>query len=390
MRLLSSRMQTMNMAGGLYDIYQKALRMEAEGKSIIHMEIGRPDFDSPKEAKEVTIQALNNGEVHYTAMSGIPELRKAICDKEFKANDIVADPDKEIVVTAGACEALISVMMAILDPGEEIMIPSPYFSAYEEIAHIIGVKLNDVPLSLENNFELRVEDLEAHYNPNVKAVLINTPSNPSGAVVSESELVKIAAFAQEKDILVISDETYDQFLFEGVHKSISTLPCMKERTIVINSTSKVFAMTGWRVGYAITPAALMPYVNKIHQNMSTCATSFVQYGAAEAYRSCGEFTKNMVKKFKERRDIIVDALKQCDKIEFSVPQGAFYIFPKISAYGLSSREFCNRLLDEAGIASTPGDTFGKAGVGFIRLAYGCSKTEVIEAMDRFVKFTKTL
>ena len=354
------------------------------------MEIGRPDFDSPKEAKEATIQALNNGEVHYTAMSGIPELRKAICDKEFKANGIVADPDKEIVVTAGACEALISVMMAILDPGEEIMIPSPYFSAYEEIAHIIGVKLNDVPLSLENNFELRVKDLEAHYNPNVKAVLINTPSNPSGAVVSESELVKIAAFAQEKDILVISDETYDQFLFEGVHKSISTLPDMKERTIVINSTSKVFSMTGWRVGYAITPAALMPYVNKIHQNMSTCATSFVQYGAAEAYRSCGEFTRNMVKEFKERRDIIVDALKQCDKIEFSVPQGAFYIFPKISAYGLSSREFCNRLLDEAGIASTPGDTFGKAGVGFIRLAYGCSKAEVIEAMDRFVKFTKTL
>lgn len=390
MQMLNRNVRSLDMSGGLYDIYQKALRMEAEGKSIIHMEIGRPDFDSPQKAKDGVIDALNRGEVYYTAMSGIPELRKAICEKEWNKNGLLVDPDTEIVVTAGGCEAILSVMMTIMDPEDAIMVPSPYFSAYEEMARIIGVELVDVPLKLENGFELHKEDLEEYYNERVKVVLINTPSNPSGAIIREEELMRIAEFAKEKDLIVISDETYDQFLFEGVHKSIATLPDMRERTIVVNSTSKTFSMTGWRVGYAIVPKEIMPFVNKVHQNMSTCATSFVQYGVVDAYRSCDDFTKTMVNEFRIRRDILIEGLKKCKGVEFVVPKGAFYIFPKIASFGLTSREFCNRLLGETGIASTPGNTFGKAGEGFFRLAYGCSREQVADAAERLYEFTKTL
>lgn len=390
MQMLNRNVRTLDMSGGLYDIYQKALKMEADGQSIIHMEIGRPDFDSPERAKQGVIDALNRGEVYYTAMIGIPEVRHAICEKEWTKNGIKVDPEKEIIVTAGGCEAILSVLMTIMDSGDAIMVPSPFFTAYMEMANIIGVELVDVPLKLENGFELHAEDLEEYYNERVKVILVNTPSNPSGAIISPEELEKIANFAKEKDLIVISDETYDQFLFEGVHKSISTFPDMRERTIVVNSTSKTFSMTGWRVGYAIVPAEIMPFVNKVHQNMSTCATSFVQYGVADAYRYCDDFTKNMVNEFRIRRDILVDGLKKCPGVEFVVPRGAFYIFPKIASFGLTSREFCNKLLEETGIASTPGNTFGKAGEGFFRLAFGCAREQVIDATERLIDFTNKL
>ena len=390
MQMLNRNVRSLDMSGGLYDIYQKALKMEAEGKSIIHMEIGRPDFDSPQRAKDGVIEALNRGEVYYTAMVGIPEVRQAICEKEWNKNGLKVDPDGEIIVTAGGCEAILSVLMSIMDPEDAIMIPSPYFTAYEEMARIIGVELVDVPLKLENGFELHVEDLEEYYNDRVKVILVNTPSNPSGAIIREEELRKIAEFAKEKDLIVLSDETYDQFLFEGVHKSIATLPGMRERTIVVNSTSKTFSMTGWRVGYCIVPRDILPYVNKVHQNMSTCATSFVQYGVADAYRYCDDFTKGMVDEFRIRRDILCDGLRKCKGVDFVVPKGAFYIFPRIASFGLTSREFCNRLLDETGIASTPGNTFGKAGEGFFRLAFGCSREQVTEAAERLIDFTNKL
>ena len=378
------------MDGGIYEIYQKALRMQSEGKSIIHMEIGKPDFDSPEGAKKAAIESLNSGFVHYTGGTGTPEIRKAICDKERRENGIVADPDTEIMVTAGACEALLSVFMTILDPGDEIMIPSPYFPAYSDMVYLAGGVLNDVTLTMEKGFALTREDLEKAYNSKVKAVLVNTPSNPSGVIIDEKELKKIADFAIEKDLIVISDETYDQFLFEGKHKSISTFPGMKERTIIINSSSKIFSMTGWRVGYAIMPKEMVPYANKIHQNMSTCATSFVQQGAAYAYEHEMDFTRGMIKEFKERRDIIIKALSEIDGIKFVEPKGAFYILPDISKFGISSAEFCARLLEEKGVAASPGESFGKAGEGCFRMSYACSKEEIVEAMKRLKEFVSSI
>ncbi len=390
MKTLNQRMRSMDMSGGLYEIFQKALLMEKEGRKVFHMEIGKPDYDSPQLAKDATIKALEAGLVHYTAMAGIDELREAIAAKELRDNGIQADPECEIMVTAGACEALMSFMLTVPDPGDEILIPSPYFSAYTDMAQIAGVAIKEVPLKFENGFELKADDLRKQISPRTKAVLVNTPHNPTGAVVGKEELAKIAALAVEKDLIVVSDETYDQFLFEGKHTSLSTLPGMKERTIVINSTSKTFSMTGWRIGYAIGPKEIIAYMNKVHQNMSTCATSFVQYGAAEAFLNGKSFTEGMVAEFQVRRNMIMDGLAAIDGIQFAEPKGAFYIFPRISGLGISSAEFCARALDEAGVAMVPGGAFGKSGEGFIRLAYACSREEIAEAMSRLKDFVKTL
>lgn len=382
MQMLNNRMKTMDMSGGLYEIYQKALEMESNGESIIHMEIGKPDYDSPQLAKDALIQSLNEGFVHYTAMAGIPQLREAIMVKEQRENGITFDPASEIVVTAGACEALMAFMLTALNPGDDILIPCPYFSAYTDIAHIAGVNIVEVPLTLENAFELKADDLRKAYTENTKAVLINTPHNPTGAVIGEEELKKIAEFAIEKDLLVVSDETYDQFLFDGEHISISTLPGMKERTIIVNSTSKTFSMTGWRVGYAIGPKELITYMNKVHQNMSTCATSFVQVGATAAFLHGKSFTEEMVKEFRVRRNLIMDGLSQVKGIDFVTPKGAFYIFPRIEKLGVPSTEFCSRVLENTGVAMVPGNAFGSAGEGFIRLAYACSRDEIVTAMEK--------
>lgn len=390
MKTLNQRMRSMDMSGGLYEIFQKALLMEKEGRKVFHMEIGKPDYDSPQLAKDAAVKALNAGLVHYTAMAGIDELREAIAAKELRDNGIEADPECEIMVTAGACEALMSFMLTVPDPGDEILIPSPYFSAYTDMAQIAGVAIKEVPLKFENGFELKADDLREQISDRTKAVLVNTPHNPTGAVVGKEELSKIAALAIEKDLIVVSDETYDQFLFEGKHTSLSTLPGMKERTIIINSTSKTFSMTGWRIGYAIGPKEIIAYMNKVHQNMSTCATSFVQYGAAEAFRSEKSFTEGMVAEFQVRRNLIMEGLEAIEGIQFAEPKGAFYIFPRISDLGISSTEFCTRALDEVGVAMVPGGAFGKSGEGFIRLAYACSREEITEAMSRLKDFVKTL
>lgn len=390
MKLVNQRLKNIEMTGGLYDIFQKSLKMEEEGKKIYHMEIGKPDFDSPKEAKEACIKALNDGFVHYTEMSGIYDLRAAIAQKELRDNNIKADPNTEIVVTAGACEALLTIMMGILDPDDEIIIPSPYFSAYNDMAVISGVKIIQVPLKFENEFHLDVNDIKEKLTNKTKAILINTPNNPTGAVFEIEDLRKVAELAIKEDLLVISDETYDQFLFEGNHISISTLEGMKERTIIINSSSKTFSMTGWRVGYAIGPSQLIKYLNKVHQNMSTCATSFVQCGAAYAFKNGKQFTLDMVKEFKKRRDIVVEGLYEIERIQFIVPKGAFYIFPRIKDLNMTSVDFCTKLLEETGIAGVPGNAFGNSGEGFIRLAYARSQEELKESMKVLKEFVDKL
>ena len=390
MQILNERMKNISMSGGLYEVFQKALDLEKSGKHIIHMEIGRPDFDTPDNAKNATIEALRNGFVHYTPMAGIDELRYAISDKEKRCNGIDANPNSEIMVTAGACETLISIMLTILNPGDEIIIPSPYFSAYEDMAAITGVKIVEVPLRMENDFRLKVEDLEGKITQKTKAILVNTPHNPTGAVLEYEDLQEIAKIAKKKDLLVISDETYDQFLFAGRHISISILDGMKERTIVVNSASKTFSMTGWRIGYAIGPSEIIKYLNKAHQNMSTCATSFAQVGAAKAYRDGSESVSKMVCEFKRRRDLIISYLEQIKKIEYVVPKGAFYIFPSIKNFDMSGADFCNYILEEAGVAIVPGEAFGDYGKGFVRFAYTCSYEDIDTAMKRFQKAIEKL
>lgn len=390
MNWLNDKMMQMHMSGGLYEIFQKALDLEKEGRRIIHMEIGRPDFDSPLIAKKAAMKALEEGFVHYTSMAGIEELRKSIAEKEKRENGIDADPNSEIMVTAGACETLLSIMMTVLNPGDEILIPSPYFPAYLDQAILSDAKLVEVPLRIENEFRLKVEDIERKITPKTKILLINTPHNPTGAMLEREDLEKIAELAKEKNLLVISDETYDQFVFEGEHVSISTLPGMKERTIVVNSASKTFSMTGWRIGYAIGPKEIIKYLTKTHQNMSTCATSFAQVGASEAYKNGRDSVEKMVNEFHKRRDLIVRYLDQIEGIEYIKPKGAFYVFFSIEKFGISATEYCNYILEEAGVAIVPGDAFGEYGRNFVRIAYACSYEEIEIAMERMKEATEKL
>lgn len=381
---VNPRLHNLPKAGGLYDIFQKALKMEAEGKKVVHMEIGKPDFVSPQAAIEAAKVALDDGFVHYTEMSGIPPLRKAIAGKENRFNGIDIDSETEILITAGACEALTVILLTYFKEDDELIVPSPYFSAYKDICAIAGVKLIEVPLSVDENFALPLQRIQDAITTKTRGILINTPSNPTGMVVSKETLEEIARIATEHDLIVISDETYDRFLFEGEHVSIYTLPGMKERTFLVNSASKIFSMTGWRIGYVVAKAEYIPLLTKVHQNLSTCATSFAQVGAAIAYNECDDFTDNMVSEFKLRRDRLIEGLLGIPGIECTVPQGAFYLFPRITSTGMSSMEFCNLMLDH-GVAMVPGTAFGQDFEGYVRLCYACSLENIDWAISQMKK-----
>ena len=383
MTQINQRSRQFNFEGGLYDVFQKALQLEAEGRDIIHMEIGRPDFDSPLNAKEAAKQALDEGIVHYTEMVGIAPLRQAITAKYERDHGLSYRWQDEIIVTAGACEAITAIMLALMDPGDEILVPSPFFSAYAEAAIIANVKLVEVPLRMENNFSLKAEDLRAGISERTKLILINTPHNPTGSIIQAEDLQQIAELAIEKDILVLSDETYDQFVFEGRHVSIASFDGMRERTLVVNSASKTYSMTGWRIGYIMGPAHYLKYINKVHQNLSTCATSFAQVGAAEAYNHAEQFIADMKAEFYRRSRLVYDSLKDIPGIRLIEPKGAFYVFINIEGLKMSETEFCNYILDEAGIAIVPGDSFGRYGKGFVRMVYAASYDRIAQAMDRF-------
>ena len=381
---INPRLTRLPKAGGLYDVFQKALKMEAEGKKIVHMEIGKPDFQSPQKAIEAVKNALDEGFVHYTEMVGIPELRTAIAEKEKKFNGLDVDWEKEIVVTAGACEALTTILLAYFKEGDQLIVPSPYFSAYNEMCAISGVEIVEIPLSMDDGFSLPLDRIEAAVTDRTRGILINTPSNPTGTIIDEETLQQISELAIKYDLIVISDETYDRFIFEGKHKSLYGFPEMKKRTFLVNSASKIFSMTGWRIGYIIGKAEYMPLLSKVHQNLSTCATSFAQRGAAEAYSECHVFTDDMVKEFKRRRDALIRGLLEIPGVECNVPQGAFYLFPRISLTGMSSLEFCNLMLDY-GVAMVPGDAFGQDFEGYVRLCYACSLDDIEWAISQMKK-----
>lgn len=381
MRVCNSRIKDVKF-GGLYEIFSRANKMEAGGKRIIHMEIGRPDFDSPDIAKEAAKKALDNERVHYTDINGVKELREAIVEKEKRKFGLDYDSETEITVTAGACEALTSILLAYMEIGEEILCTSPFFSAYSEMAMFSGVNLVEVPVYIEDNWKLNMEEIKSRITPKTKVLLINSPNNPTGYVLSKEELEEVSEIAIENDLLVISDECYDEFNYAGSHISISTLPNMRERTLVVKSTSKSFSMTGWRIGYVLGPKELIKYVNKVHQNLSTCATAFAQYGAIEAFKNGDKYIEEMVTEFKRRGDRFYEDLSKIEGLEIVKPEGAFYMFPKITSFGMSDVEIVEYLMDEVGVVGVPGSSFGKFGEGHIRLAYSRSYEDIIEAGEK--------
>lgn len=383
-RFPNARMSSIPLAGGIREILSRADELERQGRSVIHMEIGRPDFDSPECAKEGARSALDAGDVHYTDMSGTLELRRAIAEKYRAGNDMDVDPDSNVVVTAGAIEALMITFLSALEPGDEVIIPSPFFPAYADQVALANARLVNVPCRMENGFRLRVEDLEGALTPQSRMVLLNTPNNPSGAVLTRGDLEAIAELAKERDLWVISDECYEKFLYEGEHISIASLPGMAERTVTIGAASKTWSMTGWRVGWAIMPREMKPYAAKCHQNLTTCSNSFAQAGVIKAFREADADVSTMIEEYRKRRDMVFGYLEAMEGLEVVRPDGAFYAFPSIRRLGMSPLEFCTALLEEEGVSAVPGDVFGME--GFIRLAYCRSYDYIEEGMRRLERF----
>lgn len=376
----NSRMASIKMEGGIREILTRAEEMEREGRSIIHMELGRPDFDSPDCAKEAAISALRAGYVHYTDMAGSYDLRCAVAEKYRRENHMNVDADRNVVITNGAMEAMTTAFLTLLEPGDEVIVQVPYFSAYTDELAISNAVLVPASTKMEDGFRLHVDVLERARTNKTKAIVINSPNNPSGAVLTRENLEEIAAFAIDNDLWVISDECYEKFLYDGEHVSIASLPGMAERTVTVSAASKTWSMTGWRIGWIVAPEAMRPYANKCHQNLTTCANSFAQAGVVEAFAHADDDVKAMVKEYRRRRDMVVSWLNKIDGFEAISPAGAFYAFPRISSLGMDGFKFCSWLLEEAGVSTVPGEVFGMP--GHIRLAYCRSYDYIEEGLKR--------
>lgn len=384
----NSRMSSIAMSGGIREILTLAGRMEQEGRSIIHMEIGRPDFDSPECAKKVAVHAIESGNVHYTDMAGAYDLRCAVADKYRRENGMDVDADKNVVITNGAMEALTASMLTLLEPGEEIIVPAPYFSAYADEIAISDAKLVAVPTKMENDFRVRAEDIAAAVTPKTAAILINSPNNPSGTVLTRKDLEDIAALAIEKDLWVISDECYEKFVYDGEHISIASLPGMAERTVTCSAASKTWSMTGWRIGWIVAPESMRQYANKCHQNLTTCANSFAQAGVVEAFAHADGDVKAMIDEYRRRRDMVVRWLSDIKGFEAYTPSGAFYAFPRIAKLGMDGFKFCSWLLERSGVSTVPGEVFGMP--GHICIAYCREYDYIEEGLSRIKKAVESL
>ena len=385
------RMKNTSFSGGIREILALADEMERAGRSVIHLEIGRPDFDSPECAKKAAIRAIESGDVHYTDMSGTSELRKEIAAKFKRDAGMDIDPNREVIVTVGAMEALATVMLALLDPGDEVIVPSPYFPIYDDQIRLAGGVLRAVPCKIENGFRPDPADIERAITPRTRIIMINSPNNPTGATSTRSELEAVAGLAKSRDLMVVSDESYEKFAYDEStpHISIASLPGMKERTFTLSSVSKTFSMTGWRVGWLVMPAETIPFAMKCHQGIVSCVTSFAQAGAAEALRSAGPDVERMIAEYKARRNLMVGMLSKIEGINVPIPNGAFYVFPDIKGLGVPSIEFCSRLLSETGVSTVPGQPFGVED-GYLRMTYCRPISEIKEGLTRMGDFVSKL
>lgn len=356
-----------------------AKRLEREGRDIIHMEVGEPDFDTPEHIKRAAEEALARGVTKYTPSAGTPELREAIAE-HLTTKGIPAAP-KEVLVTPGAKHAIFCAMAAALDPSDEVLIPSPCWT-YEGIALTAGAKPTYIEMTQADEFRLKVGDVQEKLTQRTRMLVLNYPNNPTGATMTKDDLSALADLAADHELWVLSDEIYDCLVYDGKHASIASLPGMHERTIYINGFSKAYAMTGWRLGYAAAPAELTAEMVKIQQASTSCPTSFVQAAGVAALRGPQDCVERMREEYHRRRDVIVEGLNSIDGFECVKPKGAFYAFPSIGGLEIKSLELCEYLLREAGVAAVPGSEFGPYGEGHVRFSYATSMEKIERALER--------
>ena len=356
-----------------------ARAMARQGLDVINLGTGDPDFDTPSLLVEAALEAIRSGYTHYVSSAGIAELRTAIAEKLGKENGLDFDPDSEIIVTPGGKLALFAAVMATVDEGDEVLILDPSWVSYAPCVQLAGGVAVHVPLRKEDNFRVTETGLRAKLTSRSRLLIVNSPNNPTGRVLTPQELAAIADVALAHDLWVLSDEIYEKVLFDGhEHCSVGSLPDMLDRTIIINGFSKTYAMTGWRLGYVAAKARLAKEILKIQQHSVTCAASFTQYAGTAALTGPQDAVSQMVEEYRKRRDIITEGLNGLPGVSCHLPEGTFYAFPDISGTGMSSMEFADMLLSEARVAVTPGIAFGQSAEGHVRLSFATS-TQLIEA-----------
>ena len=365
-----------------FETLAKAKELERQGKSIVHLEIGEPDFDTPEHIRDAAKQALDDGFTHYGASAGQIELREAIAkhQTERQGYDVSAD---SVIVTPGGKPVMFFTIMALVEQGVEVIYPNPGFPIYESMINYMGGIAVPMQLNEESGYNADIDNLRSLITPRTKLIIINSPNNPCGSVIPESDLEKIAEMAGENDLVVLADEIYkDMYYGDQEHVSITKFPGMRERTVILDGFSKSYAMTGWRLGYGVFPDFLVEPVTRLMTNSVSCTSVFSQMAAIAALEGPQDSVAAMMEEFTKRRDLVVEGLNSLPGITCPVPKGAFYAFPNIRGTGMSSQEFANKALYEAGVALLAGTAFGAFGDGYIRISFANSQENLLEAIER--------
>ena len=368
---------------------RKFFDIVSEMKDAISLGVGEPDFDTPWHIRDEGIYALSKGKTFYTSNAGLKELREEICKYLKRTQNIEYNPLKEVIVTVGGSEAIDIGLRAIVNYGDEVIIPQPAYVSYEPCTILAGAKPVIINLKAENEFRLTPEELENAITDKTKVLILPFPNNPTGAIMEREDLEKIAKIIIKHDLYVMSDEIYGELTYKGEHVSIASIAGMKERTILINGFSKAYAMTGWRLGYACGTEAIIKQMTKIHQFAIMCAPTTSQYAAVEALKNGDEDVKMMRQAYNQRRRFLLNAFKEMN-VKCFEPYGAFYVFPCIKEFGMTSEEFATKFLEEEKVAAVPGNAFGDSGEGYLRISYAYSLENLKIAMERFKKFVEKL
>ena len=364
-----------------FEVLARARALEAKGQSIIHLEIGEPDFDTPRHITEAAHKALDEGWTHYGPASGDMELKEAIIG-EMKSARGLSIGSENIVITPGAKPIMFFAILACIEEGDEVIYPNPGFPIYESMINYIGGKAVPIMLKEERDFSFDVNELKDLINDKTRMIIINSPQNPTGGVIPEEDLAEIADMVADRDIIIMTDEVYSRMVYDGKHSSILNFDGMKEKTILIEGFSKTYAMTGWRLGYGVMPKNVADMVSKFMVNSNSCTSSFTQRAGIAALNGSQEDSENMIAEFKKRKDVIVNGLNAIPGISCRTPKGAFYVFPNIKGTGLTSEEAEDNFLNEAGVASLKGTSFGSNGEGYLRFSYANSTENILEALNR--------
>lgn len=372
-----------------FEVLARARQLEAQGKHIIHLEIGEPDFDTPNFIVDEAVNALRRGRTHYSPAAGIRELRQVIAENVARTRGVAVKPEN-VVVTPGAKPVMFFALLALVDTGDEVIYPNPGFPIYESVIEFSGAKAVPLPLKEEKGFRFDLKDLEALITDRTRLLVLNSPANPTGGVMTHDDVKAVAEIARRKNLMVLSDEIYKDILYEGTHVSILSEPGMLERTILLDGFSKTYAMTGWRLGYGVMPEALVQHIERLMINSNSCTSTFTQDAGIAALQGSRTEVDAFVAEFRHRRDLMVAGLNKIKGVSCNTPLGAFYCFPNVKQVPMPGKQLAELLLNEAGVAVLAGTAFGKYGDGYLRLSYANSIENIQTGLQRIEKTIASL